>query len=91
MDSKVIVGQRVKAARVKQAMTQRDLGVLCHMSADWICSIERGHRRAELGTIMKICHALKLSVEDIMGNLSHNHKPKNKVKPYGKNQRHVRE
>jgi transcriptional regulator with XRE-family HTH domain len=84
-DSKTTVGERIKAARLKAKLTQEKLGRLCHMSADWICSIERGHRRAELGTVMKMCSALKLKLEDVVGNPNRkNHKPAKVRKPNGK-------
>ena len=83
-DSKQTVGGRIKAARLKAKLTQDRLGQRCRMSADWICSIERGHRRAELATVMKLCHALKLKLEDVVGSPKHDHKPTKTRRPNGK-------
>lgn len=80
-----MVGERIKTARRKAKLTQDQLAQRCGMSADWICSIERGHRRAELATVMKLCHALKLKLEDVVGSPnSKNHKPTKVRKPNGK-------
>ena len=85
MDSNTIVGERIKTARLKAKLTQDKLGKRCGMSADWICSIERGHRRAELATVMKLCHALKLKLEDVVGSPnSENQQPPKIKEPNGK-------
>lgn len=67
MDSKEVIGNRLKAARKKAGLTQGELGAQCGMSADWICSIERGHRRPEAGTMAKMGGVLGLTVQQIMG------------------------
>jgi transcriptional regulator with XRE-family HTH domain len=84
MDSKTSVGGRIKKARLKAKLTQAKLAQRCGMSPDWVCAIERGHRRAELGTMMRLAHALNLTVEQIVGVPKNNHKPQRKGNDNGK-------
>lgn len=85
MDSKQALGEKVKAARNMAGMTQVQLAKKAGLSGDWVCSIERGHRRPDLCTVMHIAHALQITLDELVGNgkVNHKQKPKKKGKSNG--------
>lgn len=67
MDSKTTVGDRLKKARQDAGLTQAQLALNSGLTPDWICSIERGKRRAELPTLMKLAGALGVTIGFVLG------------------------
>jgi transcriptional regulator with XRE-family HTH domain len=82
MDSKLIIGKRIKNARLKRNFTQEALAKKTGMTQDWISSIETGRRRPELATIGDLAQALHVGIDFLCG--TGNHKPKTKGKSNGK-------
>lgn len=61
------IGRRLKTARVNKGLTQAHLAKRAGMSQDWVCSIERGHRRPDLTTLMQLAKALSVSLDYLCG------------------------
>jgi|HubBroStandDraft_6_1064221.scaffolds.fasta_scaffold107012_2 transcriptional regulator with XRE-family HTH domain len=86
MNLRQTVGLRVREARLKQNLTQANLGKRSGLSGDWICAIERGHRGSDMLTMKKLGAALGVTVDWLMSvDKKTNHNPKRKVKSNGKN------
>lgn len=66
MDMKAI-GKRVRAARRARDMTQEQLAELVEISTSFVGHIERGTRVPSLETMWRICKAMGLHMDNIMG------------------------
>lgn len=66
MDIKKTVGQKIKEARLKSALTQEQLGNLIGTSKQNISSIESGKENLTIETLDKISGALKRKPRDFM-------------------------
>lgn len=66
MDLKAI-GKRVRAARRARDLTQEQLAELVEVSTSFVGHIERGTRVPSLETMWRICKALGLPMDHIMG------------------------
>lgn len=66
MDLKAI-GKRVRAARRARDMTQEQLAELANISTSFVGHIERGTRVPSLETMWRICKAMGLPMDHIMG------------------------
>lgn len=66
MDMKAI-GKRVRAARRARDMTQDQLAELANISTSFVGHIERGTRVPSLETMWRICKAMGLPMDHIMG------------------------
>ena len=60
------IGQRIRAERQKNKMTQERLGELCGLSTAHIGHIERGTRVPSLQTLCQIASALDVSVDFLL-------------------------
>ncbi len=60
-----IIGERIKAARRKVALTQRDLHELTGISITQISSYENGNRNIGLRSLKKIADATKTTIDDL--------------------------
>ena len=77
MESKKALGLSVKQHLKAAGLTQVQLAKAAGLSGDWVCAIERGHRRPDLCTLMHLAHALRVSLDDLCGfDSNHNGKPK---------------
>jgi len=56
-------GLRVRAARKKRKLTMRELSEKANISENFLARIESNNGRAGLGTIIKICNELKVSMD----------------------------
>ena len=59
-------GQRIKAEREKQGMTQQALADKAHTKQDYIAQIERGARNPSLRTFINIQLALDISADNLI-------------------------
>jgi transcriptional regulator with XRE-family HTH domain len=59
-------GRSVCARRLAAGLTQKDLARLCHVSAQFICEIERGQTNPSLETMARIAVALNSTVADLL-------------------------
>jgi len=58
-------GERVREARRRRGMTQRDLAGETGLSVQYISDIERGCAVGAAETIARLCRALDLSMDEI--------------------------
>lgn len=63
----VRLGKRVRAVRRAQDITQERIAELAGVSTSFIGHIERGSRVLSVETLHRICIALGVSADDLMG------------------------
>ena len=63
----ILLGQRIRRYRQVKKLTQEQLAELADISASFMGHIERGSRVASLDTLMKICAALGVTPNDLLG------------------------
>ena len=59
-------GQRARAIRLKQVLSQGDVAKRMNVHRSYISSIERGVRNPSLKDIQRIAKALEVSVDDLL-------------------------
>lgn len=62
----VIIGQRIRAARLSKNMSQAELGFAAHLATSNISDIELGKTKMWLSTFVKIVEALQVSADSIL-------------------------
>jgi transcriptional regulator with XRE-family HTH domain len=63
------VGERIKARRKAEFLTQVQLAGYCNMSQTYLSQIERGEGAYMLGTLHEICLYLHISMSDLLKDL----------------------
>lgn len=61
-------GQQIRRIRKQKRLTQEQLAELTDMSASFLGHIERGTRVASIDTLMKLCTALSVTPNDLLGD-----------------------
>lgn len=62
-----VMGQMIKARRKEMKLTQEDLAEKVEISISFMGHIERGSRVLSVDTLRKLCIALDLSADDLLG------------------------
>lgn len=65
MDYKLL-GMKVRLFRRKRGMTQEQLAERADLFASFIGHVERGTRISSLETLMKLCHVLQVTPNDLL-------------------------
>ena len=60
------MGQRIKAARTRLRMTQRDLADASSLERSYISSVEHGRQNLTIGAVLKIAHALDVAPGELL-------------------------
>ena len=63
----MIIGKRVKEARIKKGYTQEELGSVIGVSKVSICGYESGTRTPTMNMFLKLSDALDVSVDYLLG------------------------
>ncbi|MCI9354275.1 MAG: helix-turn-helix transcriptional regulator [Firmicutes bacterium] len=64
---KLFVGTRIRDAREKLKLTREELAELCEIEPSFLAAIENGKKSMTLFYFKKICTALNVSADYIMG------------------------
>jgi transcriptional regulator with XRE-family HTH domain len=56
----------IDRARILRGWTRRELAQLAHLDEGTLCDLFAGRRRPTFGTLRALCHALELSLEDVI-------------------------
>jgi len=64
--AKINLGARLKAFRLQKGLTMRELARLANCSASFISQLELNRASPTLSNLEKLCHALKMSVVDML-------------------------
>lgn len=64
----MIIGERVKQARINKNYTQEDLGNIIGVSKVSVCGYETGNRTPTMAMFLKLSEALDVSVDYLLGN-----------------------
>ena len=62
-----LFGRRVRDYRKMQGLTQEKLAEAAELSVPYVSRIEKGAKRASVGTLMKLAAALDVTVDDLLG------------------------
>ena len=60
------IGKRIKVARIRMEITQKQLADRVSVSPTHLSNIETGSTRVSLTTIVKIANALNVTVDDLL-------------------------
>ena len=60
------IGKRIRSARMKMSMTQETLSNLIDVSPTYISTIENGHTKLSLPTLISIAPALETTVDHLL-------------------------
>lgn len=58
-------GRRIKELRLKQNISQEELGFRCHLSKNYVSDVERGTRNVSLKVIEKFAYGLRVKTSDL--------------------------
>lgn len=61
-------GDRIKAERMKQGLSQNKLAKLANVAQSTLCDIEKNRNNPSLDTVILIANALKVPVTKLMDN-----------------------
>lgn len=64
-----LIGQNISSERKKQKLTQEDLAGLTEIDRTYISEIENGHKNTSILNFVKICKALDIEPNDLIGDL----------------------
>lgn len=62
----VLIGERIKFWRRQRKMTQERLAEMVELTPGFISLIETGKKRASLETLLSLCHALNITLNDLL-------------------------
>ncbi len=60
-------GERLRAFRTAQGLTQQDLGDLVGVSKRAVCAYERNNSEPPVHVLVKIASALRVSIDELLG------------------------
>ena len=63
----IALGRRIRHYRKHRGLTQERLAELAEISPSFMGHIERGSRKASLETIVRLCHVLQVTPNDLLG------------------------
>jgi len=64
------IGSSLRAARVDQGRTLRDVAKAARVSLGYLSEVERGHKEASSELLNSICSALNLSLSSVLHSVS---------------------
>jgi transcriptional regulator with XRE-family HTH domain len=65
-----VIGDVLRARRLAQHRTLRDVSTAANVSLGYLSEIERGHKEASSELLAAICEALGAGLSDVMGEVS---------------------
>ncbi len=65
METKQLIGSRIKQLRRTRGMSQEELSEKIGMSSKYLSSIERGRENPTLDTFLKLAHALNIEIFEL--------------------------
>ena len=82
-DNLTILGERLRAARIKANLTQEQLSDRSHVSTKHIAGIEKGQKNPSFEILLALAKVLNLSLDNLIGlNLSDEEQDFNQLKTY---------
>ncbi|UAY55693.1 helix-turn-helix domain-containing protein [Arachidicoccus terrestris] len=68
-DFEIIVGNKLKEARIEKGISQEDLSINSGLDRSYISMLERGKRNPTLLVIFKLCQTLDISPNLLIKNI----------------------
>lgn len=72
-----LVGKRIKAVRLKEKLTQTELGKILNVEKSAVCHYEKGERNIPIDVIIKIAQHFHVDANYLLG-INHHGKSKDK-------------
>ena len=69
MDTKQMIGARIKEIRNRKGVTQEDIAARMEISPKYLSSIERGKENPTLNTLINLAQALNGDIGDIFSSI----------------------
>ena len=69
-DILVKIGTRIKELRITKQMTQANLAEKCNWDYQYVSRLESGNTNMTIRTIIKICYALEINLEEIFKDIN---------------------
>jgi transcriptional regulator with XRE-family HTH domain len=69
MDTLQAIGANISAERKRQGFTQEDLAGMTEIDRTYISEIENGHKNTSILNFIKICKALKVEPNKLIGHI----------------------
>jgi len=69
-DILVKIGTRIKELRIAKQMTQDTLAAKCNWDYQYVSRLESGNTNMTIRTIIKLCYALEVNLEDVFKNIN---------------------
>ena len=66
MDIKFIVGENIKAARLKSGLSQEKLASLADIDRTYLPSIEKGKRNISITVLLRLANALEIDIKKLL-------------------------
>ena len=60
------IGMNIKELREEKNISQQDLAAACNFEKSSMCRIEAGRTNLTIGTLLKICEALNVKLNEIV-------------------------
>lgn len=61
------MGARIRRCRMEMGLTQEQLAEKVELSASFLGHIERGTRTASIDTLVRLCQALEVTADSLLG------------------------
>lgn len=68
-DPRVVFGKQVRKIRLERRLSQEKLAELANLHRNYVGGVERGERNVSLLNIVKLAHALKIRVPELVETL----------------------
>ncbi len=65
-----LVGETLRAQRVRRGMTLRDVSAKARVSLGYISEVERGHKEPSSELLAALCEALEISLSRLLRDVS---------------------
>ena len=69
MDTKQLIGTRIKKVRNSKGLTQEELAELMGINSKYLSSIERGKENPTLNTVLKLAESLDVNPNEIFKDI----------------------
>lgn len=68
------LGNKIRQARKKKNLSQKDLARICGITETQICRLEKGEHKPQFKTLVRIAECLKLELRELTEGLGYNKK-----------------
>ena len=63
-----VIGRQIRVWRGRRNLTQERLAALIEREPAYLCRIERGNQKPSLETLLRVCQALELDINNLLSD-----------------------